>query len=338
MNEKILVTGASGQLGRRLVRVLHERGYMVKAHFRNNERADKYCPPTVERVIGDIVEPAWLDGAVRGCTYVIHCAARVSVRPMKDPDYIYKVNVEGTRAVVEACLRNRVKRLVHLSSVAAVGASTDGRPLTEDAEFNLGGYGIPYFETKREAENIALAANSDTLQVIVLNPSIMFSLPDREFTHKDIRKIPRRLPAYFDFGINVVETSDVIEAIIKALHEGRPGQRYILAGDDLDPQRAFHLAHRYFGIKKPLLKIPRWLIYLIGGLAEIIYIFKDKKPRLNRNIARLLKLKFYYSSDKAKRELGYCPKALEKSLEQIASAIVAAKRRLIVQARGQGKP
>lgn len=325
-----MVTGASGQLGRRLVRTLHDRGHPVRAHYRNRERADKYCPPDVERVIGDIVEPAWLDDAVRGCAYVIHCAARVSVRPMKDPDYIYQVNVDGTRAVVEACLRHGVKRLLHLSTVGAIGGSTDGRPLTEDAEFNLGGYGFPYFETKRESENIALAANGDKLQVIVLNPSIMFSLPDREWTIRDLKKIPRRVPVYFDFGVNVVETSDVIEGIISALHGGRPGQRYILAGDDLDPERAFGFAHKYFRIKKPLIKIPRWLIYIIGGLAEMIYIFKDKKPRLNRNVARLLKLKFYYSSEKARRELGYCPRPLEQSLEQIAAAIAAARQRLMV--------
>ena len=330
MNEKILVTGASGQLGRRLVRELRDRSYLVKAHYRTSERANKYCPAGIERVLGDITEPAWLDSAARGCDYVIHCAARVSVRPMKDWDYIYKVNVEGTRAVVEACLRNRVKRLVHLSSVAAVGASMDGQPLTEEAEFNLGGYGIPYFETKRDAENIALAANGNRLQVIVLNPSIMFSLPDREFTIRDIRKIPRRLPAYFDFGINVVETSDVIDAIIKALHAGRPGQRYILAGDDLNPTRAFSLAKKYFGIKRPLIKIPRSMIYVIGWLAEIAYKSRDKKPKLNRNVARLLKLKFYYSSEKARRDLGYSPKPLEQSLEQIAEAIAAARQRLIV--------
>ena len=206
----------------------------------------------------------------------------------------------------------------------------DGQPLTEEAEFNLGGYGIPYFETKRDAENIALAANGNRLQVIVLNPSIMFSLPDREFTIRDIRKIPRRLPAYFDFGINVVETSDVIDAIIKALHAGRPGQRYILAGDDLNPTRAFSLAKKYFGIKRPLIKIPRSMIYVIGWLAEIAYKSRDKKPKLNRNVARLLKLKFYYSSEKARRDLGYSPKPLEQSLEQIAEAIAAARQRLIV--------
>lgn len=317
----VLVTGASGQLGRRLVRELLRHGFRVRAHYRSQEKADRYCPPEAKPVLGDIVTPDWLDKAVNGCDYVIHGAAKVSLRPLKNPDYMYRVNVEGTRAVIDACKNSAVKRLLHVSSVAAVGGSVNGQPLNEEAVFNCAGYGIPYFETKHDAEILALEANDDFLEVVVVNPSIMISPPDRKLTKKDLKKIPNRVPAYFDFGFNLVETADVIDGIIKAMEKGRPGERYILAGENLDPEKAFKLAEKYFGIKKPVIKIPLWSLYIIGMIAEIVYLFKSKKPSLNRRASKLLKMKFVYTSDKARSELGYIPRSLAESIERILSNI-----------------
>ncbi len=322
----ILVTGASGQLGRRLVRRLISHGYRVRAHYRSVEKAQRWCPPEAEPVFGDLLTPNWLHGAVKGCDIVIHCAAKVSLRPLArsqqaKSDYMYNINVNGTKAVVESCFSSNVKRLIHISTVGAVGGSVDGTPLDESASFNLAGYGIPYFETKYQAEKLALRANVNPLEAVVVNPSIMISPPDRELTRKDLKKIPRRLPVYFDFGINLVETDDVIDGIILAMVKGQPGQRYILAGEDIDPQKAFYLAEKYLGIKRPLVKIPLWGVYLAGLLAESFYLFKDKKPILNRTIARLAKMRFFYTSKKAERELGYSHRPLEKSIEDILKVI-----------------
>jgi len=322
-NKKVLVTGASGQLGRRLVRELLKHNYNVRAHYRSKQKAAKHCPDGVETVFGDITSPDWLADAVKGCDYVIHCVARVSVRPLdtEKTEYMYRVNVEGTKSVVNACKLSGVKRLLHVSSVAAVGGSINGTPLDENTEFNLAGYGLPYFETKRESEEYALKANSDSFEVVVVNPSIMISPPDRKVTEKDLKKIPKRIPFYFDFGINLVETADVIDGIISALEKGRPGERYLLTGDNIGPKKLFEIAGKHFGIKKPFIKLPYRGVYLLSYISELIYLFKDKKPRLNRNVARLFKLKLFYSCEKAKRELGFNPKPLEKTVEDILSAM-----------------
>lgn len=322
----ILVTGASGQLGRRLVRKLISHGYKLRAHYRSIEKAQRWCPPEAEPVFGDLLTPDWLHGAVKGCDIVIHCAAKVSLRPLAraqqaKSDYMHKINVGGTKAVIEACLSSDVKRLIHISTVGAVGASIDGIPIDEKANFNLAGYGIPYFETKYQAEKLALRANGDSLEVVVVNPSIMMSPPDRELTKSDLKKIPRWLPVYFNFGINLVETDDVIDGIVGAMDKGRPGQRYILAGEDIDQRKAFGLAEKYLGIRKPLVKIPLWGVYLAGLLAESLHLFKDKKPTLNRAIVRLAKLRFFYTSQKAEQELGYSHRPLEKSIEDILKVI-----------------
>jgi dihydroflavonol-4-reductase len=322
---KILLTGASGQLGRRLLPALMSSGFLVRAHYRTPERARKYCPAGVDTVCGDLIEPSWLDDAAAGCDIVIHGAAKVSLRPGQN-DRQFKINVEGTRRVIEACARNEVRRLIYISSVVTVGASEDGSLLDENATFNLAGYNIPYAETKHQAEILAISANGPKLQVIVVNPSIMISAPDRPVTPKELRKIPRFIPAYFDFAINVVETEDVIKGILAAVDRGRPGQRYLLTGENLTPQRVFELAEKYLGIKKPRLKIPLFFLTPIATIVEVVSKIKGERPKFHRGLARMSRLKFFYSCDKARRELGFNPKPLEQTIENILSGIPGLKK------------
>ena len=150
--------------------------------------------------------------------------------------------------------------MIYVSTIVTVGASPDNKPIDETIQFNLGGYNVPYIDTKREAEDLALAANSPELEVVVVNPSIMISPPDRPVTQRDLRKIPRFLPAYFDFGLNVVETDDVITGIIAAITKGRPGERYLLTGENINPERLFVLSKKYFGISKPISENSRFII------------------------------------------------------------------------------
>ncbi len=316
----VLVTGASGQLGRRLVPRLIEAGYAVRAHYRNAERAAKYCPSGIVSCAGDLLEPSWLDNAVAGCDFVIHGAARVSLSLGRHEEH-RRINVEGTRSVIEACRQNGVRRLIQVSSIVAVGASEDGRPIDETAPFNLRGYNIPYAETKHEAEQLALAANGGNFEVIAVNPSIMISPPDRPVTARDLKKIPRFVPAYFEFGVNVVETEDVIEGILGAITRGRPGERYLLTGENLDPDRAFQLARQFFGIKKPLVRLPVSFLYPIATIFEVFAKIKGKRPKFHRGLARLARLRFFYTSEKARRELGFGPRSLESTIENILSHI-----------------
>jgi dihydroflavonol-4-reductase len=305
---------------------LTEAGYVVRAHYRNAERARKFCPPGINAIIGDLLELNWIDGAVAGCQIVIHAAAWVSLRPGRYIEH-YRINVEATRNIIEACKRHEVKRLIYVSSVAAVGASEDGRPIDETALFNLRGYNIPYAETKNEAERLALAANGDGLDVIIVNPSIMISPPDRPLTSMDLRKIPCFIPAYVDFGVNVVETDDVVRGIIGAIERGCPGERYLLTGENLTPERVFALAEKYFGIKRPFLKFPVFFLIPIATIFEIIAKIKGKRPKFHRRLARLARLRFFYSNDKARRHLGFDPKPLEKTVEDILSGIANQKNK-----------
>lgn len=325
-NKSVLVTGASGQLGRKLVPRLIEQGFGVRAHFRSRKKADQWCPKNAEPAYGDLLEPSWLRDACKNIDYVIHCAAKVSLRRTDDPDFA-KINIDGTRSIINACQFNGVKRLIHISSIIAVGGSVDHKPLDETFDFNLAGFGIPYFETKYKSENIALNANSDNLETVVLNPAIMISAPDRDLTRGDLEKIPKRIPVYFDFGFNFVNTDDVIDGIIKALEFGRSGNRYILGGENVSAKRAIELAQKYLGIKKPYFRIPYPVLYSIGLLSELISssfaLFNKIFPgsKFNLSYARLSKMRFYYSSEKAIKELGYNPRPLDQSINEILNGL-----------------
>jgi dihydroflavonol-4-reductase len=316
----ILVTGASGQLGRRLVPRLIKAGYDVRAHYRSTEKAAKYCPAGADAIIGDLLEPGWLSAATAGCRAVIHGAAKVSLR-RGNFEELYRINVEGTKSVIAACRENGVQRLLNVSSIVTVGASANAEPIDETAMFNLDKYDIPYIRTKREAEQLALAANSANLEVVSVNPAIMISPPDRAIFPGDLRKIPKFLPAYFDFGLNVVETEDVVTGIMAALERGKPGERYLLTGENINPQKLFALSQKHFGIKKPLLKIPISLLVPISLITSLIDRIRGKRPKFYPDLARLGRFRFIYSHEKASRELGFDPRPLEQTIIDVLSKI-----------------
>ncbi len=316
----ILVTGASGQLGRRLVPRLLETGYNVKAHYRSREKTGRYCPTDATPIIGDLIDPGWLDQAAKGCNIVIHCAAMVSLRPEPD-ETMRRINVEGTQAVISACLRNNVTRLIYISSIITVGASETGRPLDETAEFNLSGFNIPYIDTKKEAENSVLEANGPHLETIVVNPSIMISPPDRRLSEKELRKIPKSIPCYFDFGLNLVDTDDVVSGITSCIEKGIPGERYLLTGENVNPQKAFDLALKILGIRKPFIKVPVGLLYPVAFIMELVARIRRKRPKFHRGLARLARYKFFYTNEKARQELGFRPKPLYQTIKKILASI-----------------
>jgi dihydroflavonol-4-reductase len=316
----VLVTGASGQLGRRLVPRLLKTGYGVRAHYRSREKAGRYCPTAATPIIGDLIDPAWLEEAVSGCNIVIHCAAIVSLRSGPN-EMMRRVNVDGTQAIVSACLKNNVTRLIYISSIITVGASDTRRPLDETAEFNLSGFNIPYIDTKKEAEDTVLESNGPDLETIVVNPSIMISPPDRELSQDELKKIPKSIPFYFDFGLNLVETDDVITGIVACIEKGGAGQRYLLTGENINPQKAFEMAQKFLGIRKPFTKIPIGLLYPIAFIMELVARIRGKRPKFHRGLARLARYKFFYTNEKARQELGFRPKPLYQTIKKISASI-----------------
>ena len=278
---RIYVTGATGFVGGHVARELRERGADVR-----DERIDLLDRPGLER-------------AVAGCEAVVHVAALYSYdAPAKE---LERVNVEGTRMLLDVAARAGVRRFVHCSTAGTCGPAP-GRPATEEDEPPAWELEVPYKRTKLAAEGLALAADA-----VVVNPTTPVGEGDRKPTPtgRMIAGVARgRLPGYVGTtGLNVVDVRDVARGHALALEHGEPGQRYLLGGVDLSLEELFAAVARLAGRRRPRVRVP----YAVAEMAAAAGI-------ANRNEVRLARLPMYFSSAKARSTLGYEPGPVEPAL------------------------
>lgn len=282
---RVYVTGASGFIGSRVARELRERGAEVRDDF------------------VDLLDTPGLERAVEGCEAVVHVAALYSFD--HTAELLHRVNVVGTRRVLEACVRRGVRRIVHTSSSGTCGP-VPGRPATEQDGPPRWELVVPYKRSKLAAERIALAAARDGLDVVVVNPTTPVGEGDRRPTPTG-RMIAGaalgRFPGYLDIGLNVVDVRDVARGHALALERGRRGERYILGGVDLPLRELFAAVADLAGRRRPPLRLPYRLAWSAAQLGF-----------LNRNEVLLARLPAYFSSEKARRELGYRAGPVEPAL------------------------
>lgn len=282
------VTGASGFVGRHVVRELEERGWEVAS----------------ERV--DLLDRDGLDQAVEGCHGVFHVAALYSYDA--DPDEMRRVNVDGTRAVVDACRRQGVGRLVYCSTAGTCGPVA-GRPATEEDEPPPWELAVPYKLTKLEAERIVLDAAADGLDAVVVNPTTPVGEGDDRPTPtgRMVRQVATgRIPGYVPTtGLNVVDVEDVAAGHVLAFEHGVRGHRYLLGGHDMTLEDLFATIARLAGRPRPRIRVPYWVAQAVAGVGLA-----------NRDEVRLARLPMYFSSLKAEKTLGYRPGPVLPALER----------------------
>jgi dihydroflavonol-4-reductase len=278
---KVYVTGATGFVGGHVARELRERGADVRD----------------ERV--DLLDRAGLERVVAGCDAVVHVAALYSFDAA--PEAFERVNVEGTRTVLEAAAGAGVERFLHCSTGGTCGP-VQGRPATEEDEPPAWDLEVPYKRTKVAAERLALAAGA-----VVVNPTTPVGDGDRKPTPtgRMIANVARgRMPAYVGTtGLNIVDVRDVARGHALALERGEPGQRYLLGGVDLSLAELFAAVARLAGRPRPRLRVP----YAVAEMAAAAGI-------ANRDEVRLARLPMYFSSAKARSTLAYEPGPVEPAL------------------------
>ncbi len=274
---KVYVTGATGFIGRHVARELRERGADVR---------DEWV---------DLLDPAGLARAVEGCDAVVHVAALYSYDA--SPPLIERVNVEGTRNVIEACVRMGVRRLVHTSTAGTCGP-VPGRPATEADAPPPWELAVPYKRTKLAAERLVLEAAREGLDAVVVNPTTPVGDGDSAPTPtgRMIAGVATgRIRAYLaTTGLNLVDVRDVARGHALALERGERGERYLLGGVDLRLRDVFAAIADLAGRPRPRVRVPH-LAVLAAGRVGIV----------NANEVRLARLPMYFSSEKAERLLGY---------------------------------
>jgi dihydroflavonol-4-reductase len=305
---KAFVTGATGFLGSHVARVLSDQGADLRLLVRPSSNLKNIEGLKAETATGDLRDAASLEKAISGCDTVFHVAAdyRLWVR---DPNEMYRSNVGGTQAVLEAARKNAVRRVVYTSSVATIGFRSDGVPADEDSPVSLADMIGHYKRSKFMAEQVALEAGRRGMQVVTVNPTTPIGEQDVKPTPTGrivVDFLKRKFPAYVETGLNLVDVRACARGHFAALEKGRSGERYILGGEDLTLKQILDKLKHITGLPSPTVKLPYVFAFAAGIIDEAVSgLIPGREPRATVDTVRMGKKKMFASSARAERELGW---------------------------------
>lgn len=302
--DKVFLTGATGFIGGNLVFKLLDKGYLVKVLVRDKDKLKPYdWKDKVEVVYGDITDKSSFENKISDCKIIIHSAALIAWWN-KMWDKIHKINVIGTRNVLEAALKNNCKKFVHVSSVAAIGYGEDGSPINEEHEYNWEKHNIVYMETKHEAEKEVYKAIEKGLNATIVNPANVWGAGDyRGRRTKLLKALKLGFPFYTIGGTNFVDVDAVCEGIMNAIEYGKCGERYILGGDNLTVKDFLGIIASEINTRKPFIPLPVFSIALYAYLQEFTAPIFRYQPKPTTSQLSLFGKGVYYDSTKAMKEL-----------------------------------
>jgi dihydroflavonol-4-reductase len=322
---RILVTGATGFIGARLLARLAVECDSLRILRRAESSLELIKNIRFEDFIGDVTNRDDVMRAVEGCDYVFHVAASVSYWDKLKKEQ-YDVNVNGTKNIVEACLTHKVKRLIHTSSIVAIGSPSKGGIADEDTEYNFGHYKISYCDTKRLGELEVQKGVRAGLDAVIVNPAAVFGPGDirRYKGHLYGGKVWTRL-FYVGGGIATVDVDDVVDGHIRAWKKGKVGERYILANENLTFKEiadtiAFALSPQGRGVGdgwfRNRVRIPTALVFTLAYLATFFSILTRTKPVATVSMAKFTKMNLFFSNEKARRDLGMTFRPFSETIER----------------------
>jgi dihydroflavonol-4-reductase len=305
---KVFVTGATGFVGSHVARHLAAQGAQLRLLVRATSNLANLEGLDAETVVGDLREPETLRAPLRGCDALMHVAAdyRLWVR---DPKTMYAANVEGTRALLRLAREEGVGRCVYTSSVATMAFKADGTIVDEASPVSIDDMIGHYKRSKFMAEQAAVEAAQQGQQVMVLNPTTPIGAQDVKPTPTGrivVDFLNRKFPAYMDTGLNLVDVREVARAHCAALEAGRPGERYILGGDNLTLKQILDKMAAMTGLPSPKMKVPHGVAMAFAYFDEMVTgRMLGREPRATVEEVRMGKKKMFASSAKAERELGF---------------------------------
>ena len=316
---RAFVTGGTGFIGGAVVRHLLEAGHEVRALVRAGADTRQLDGLPVERVEGDLRDGKGLQEGVAGCEWVFHVAALYSYWGCLWDDF-YQTNVEGTRRVLEAARQQGVERVVHTSSIAALGLNEDRTPATEETPSSLEDRIGPYQRSKFLAEEVARAYASQGLPVIIVNPSTPVGEGDHKPTPTGqiiVDYLNGRMFAYVDTGLNIASVEDVAAGHLLAAERGRVGERYILGGENLTLKQMLDLLAEISGCPPARVRIPHSVAQAWSYVDVALARFNPRRvPAATPEKVRLSRRYEFYDASKAVRELGLPQTPAREGLRQ----------------------
>jgi len=317
---KTLITGASGFVGSAVLRQLIIAGHSVRALIRTKSDRRNLVGQDVEIVIGDLIDRGSLDRALAGCSALFHVAADYRLW-VPHPQEIYETNVNGTRNIMLAAANAGVTRIVYTSSVATLGLNPHGTPANEDTPVCLADMIGHYKRSKFLAEaDVKRLADEESLPVVIVNPSTPVGPRDIKPTPTGriiVDAASGRTPAYVDTGLNLVHVDDVAIGHLLALERGTIGERYVLGGENMTLREILCEIAAITGQRPPRICLPHGLVFPIAYVTEACArLTGGKEPRITLTGVRLAKKKMFFSTEKAKRVLGFHARPVKEALAE----------------------
>ncbi|HEY2835032.1 MAG TPA: hopanoid-associated sugar epimerase [Rhizomicrobium sp.] len=316
MADTVLVTGASGFVGAAVARKALTRGFRVKVLMRPTASRANVEGLDVEIVTGDMRDPVSMAGALQGARYFFHVAADYRLWA-RDPSEIARNNLDGAKATMTGALKAGVERVVYTSSVAALkpghGEAVD-ETSRHSRESVIGAYKLSKLLAEREVERLV---TQESLPAVIVAPSTPIGPRDIKPTPTGriiVEAASGRMPAFVDTGLNLVHVDDVAEGHFLALERGKIGENYILGGEDVTLAQMLADIAGLAGRRAPKVRLPRGPLFPLAFAAEAMARITGKEPMLTADALRMSRYRMYFSSAKAKRELGYTARPYREGL------------------------
>jgi len=313
---RVLITGATGFVGSHLCRRMVADGHDVRVLCRPSSDTTALDTLPIERVVGDVTDYGSVEKAVSDREWVVHSAAHIDSWQRRAAEQT-RVNVDGTRHVARACREAGVARLVHVSSVAAIGIPTSAVAVDEDFLFDVDPR-LTYHWSKRRAEDAVAAEVARGLDAVIVNPSSIFGPHGRRYRGSEMVSKVRRGPIVpcFTGGICIVHVVDVVAGIVAAFHRGSIGQRYILGGDNVTFRVLAERAARAMHLRRRVVAVPPVVTAAAAAVLEPWGQLVNRRPRITWATHHSAGRHHFYDSTRARTVLGYAPRTFDSILSE----------------------
>ena len=320
----VLVTGASSFLGYHVAKRLNERGIRPRVLELPGSKPDALERLEVDRARGHLGDAAAMRDACAGVDTVLHLAFKVSVGGGAELlQEMRRINIDGTRQLLQTAAANDVQRAVVAGSALAIGVNREPVPLDESASWTRHAFDIPYARIRREAEADALAQSTARFAVVSVCPSFTFGPDDPTGApaNKLLDNIARGKQRFtLRVGFGCLDVRDFAEGVLLAAERGRPKERYLLSGENVTADQLLARAGAIAGVRPPRLAPPAFLVRGAVGALELYCRLRGKPAPLTRDVMQVLGRYAWYDSSKARTELGWRPRPLDETLaDTIAS-------------------
>jgi dihydroflavonol-4-reductase len=311
------VTGATGFVGAAVARLLLAKGHHLRVLSRPNNNRGNLHGLDIEIIEGDLGHPDSYKHALKGCQALFHVAADYRIW-VPDIAAMHRINVDGTRHLMEAAAEAGVTRMIYTSSVATLGINRDGTPSNEDTPVTFADMVGTYKRSKFLAEEeVKRLIKHHGLPAVIVNPSTPIGPRDIKPTPTGriiVDTVKGRIPAYVDTGLNIAHVDDVAMGHWLAFERGKIGERYILGGENLGLGEILAIISNLVGRKPPTIKLPRSALFPIAYVIEAIARVTGQEPFVTVDALRMSKKKMFFSPTKAERELGYTARPAREAL------------------------